>query len=174
MHQLKKEGCGFDPVQRVLPNQPRGTSSPHHKGDKEIGIWPGLSDSSGPKYTASHGTYFCGDVLWEQHYLAGPGLSFLQIILEELLNGVASPRNLYRPACKVFEVFTPLACLACLNKCHDLSWFVLLSLFFCLFVCCYKTRKSLPRLPPWARVEPPGAYPIWFCLSDSDTRTSDN
>jgi len=61
-------GCGWSRVRNVqclLPNHfhHRWTSSPHHKGDMEIGVWPGLSESSGPKYSASHRKYFCGDAL---------------------------------------------------------------------------------------------------------------
>jgi len=29
------------------------------------------------------------------------------------------------------------------------------------FFCCYKTRKSLLLLPPWARSKPPGSISIW-------------
>jgi len=52
------EGCGLDSVHRAMSSHPGGTpqpTSPHHKGDEEIGTWPGLSESSGPKYPASHG-----------------------------------------------------------------------------------------------------------------------
>jgi len=31
------------------------------------------------------------------------------------------------------------------------------SKFVCLFVCSYKTRESLLRLPPWARSKNPGS-----------------
>jgi len=33
----------------------------------------------------------------------------------------------------------------------------LVCLFVCLFVCCHKTRKTLLRLPPWARSKTPGS-----------------
>ena len=32
--------------------------------------------------------------------------------------------------------------------------------FFCLFFCCYETRKPLLRLPPWDRSKPPGSISI--------------
>ena len=40
-----------------------------------------------------------------------------------------------------------------------------LFVFFCLFFCfldwCYRTRKSLLRLPPWARSKTPGSISTW-------------
>ena len=33
--------------------------------------------------------------------------------------------------------------------------------FVCLFVFCYKTRKSLLRLPFWDRSKPPWRYALW-------------
>ena len=46
-------------IRAELPNQSPLTT----EGDEEICTWPGLSESSGPKYPASHGMYFCGDAL---------------------------------------------------------------------------------------------------------------
>jgi len=60
------EGCGFETCNAHSPTKlphHRGTSCPHHKRHEKIGIWPGLSESSGPKYSASQGTNFCGVVL---------------------------------------------------------------------------------------------------------------
>jgi len=56
----------FDSVHQTMSNHAGGTPqpiSPHHKGDEKIGTWPGLSESTGLKYHASHGMYFCGDAL---------------------------------------------------------------------------------------------------------------
>ena len=46
-----------------------------------------------------------------------------------------------------------------LIKMNNLCYFVLClcDVPFYLFVCCYKTTKSLPRLPLWARSKTPGS-----------------
>jgi len=100
-------------------------------------------------------------ILWN-YYSPGVSLQLAKGDSRERTHDLQSPTYLLT----LSSLWQPGVCV-CVCASHSLCvcWFLFWFFFVCLFVCCYKTRKSLLRLPPLARVS--SCFVSWPNIGES-------